>query len=273
MTTTLLSNCDLKSKVDNLQSIFSDMGSVLVAFSGGVDSSLLLKMAYEVLKDKVLAVTASSIIRAPYEIERALIFTEKLGVKHLIVRSNELSIPEVANNDFNRCYFCKRELFINLQRIAEKNDMNYVIEASNLDDEDTYRPGMRALQELNIRSPLREVGLGKQEIRLLARELNLPAWNQPSNSCYLTRFPYNHRISIEQIRQVSDAESILESLGFQQKRVRIYGDLVRIEVEKEKILKAILPEVSALIVQRFKELGYRYVTIDLEGYRSGSMDE
>lgn len=261
-----------RQKYKRLEKILRGMGSTLVALSGGMDSTFLLKMAKEVLGRNVMAVTASSLIRDKKEITNAKRTAARLRVKHVVVSSSELSDDRVLNNDVERCYHCKKILFRRLIQIAKERGMNSVSEGSNLDDSVMFRPGFRAVEELGVRSPLMEAGLSKKEISRLSKEMGLSTWNKPAQSCFLTRFPYGEKISIEKIKKVTEAEEFLLKKGFNGVRVRSYGDLAKIEVSGEQLadfMEALDPKE---IVRKFKDLGYNHITLDLEGYRTGSMD-
>lgn len=267
-----LEKTGMMERYNKLKDILSGMESVMVALSGGVDSSLLLKASHDVLGDKVMAVTAKSPIRPEKEFSAASALTGELGVDQIVIDTREMEDEQVAGNDIERCYFCKKKIFSEVLKLAGEHGVNYVCEGSNADDDKAYRPGAKALKELGVRSPLKEAGLTKKDIRALSRELGLAAWNEPSQSCYLTRFPYNTKIAPDDIERVANAEEYLKSEGFTDVRVREYNDLARVEVPKERITD-LFPVRSERIIEKFKELGYNYITIDLEGLRSGSMDE
>ena len=256
-----------------LQENLKALGSVAVAFSSGVDSTFLLKAAQEALGDKVIAVTASSCSFPKRELEEAKAFCEKNGICQIIVESEELDIDGFRQNPKNRCYLCKHELFEKIWEIAKENGMNAVAEGSNMDDLGDYRPGKRAIQELGVRSPLQEAGLYKEEIRKLSKGMNLPTWNKPSFACLASRFVYGETITEEKLHMVDQAEQFLMDLGFHQFRVRIHGTMARIEVPEEDILKIADNETRTKITEKFRTLGFSYVTLDLQGFRSGSMNE
>ncbi|GAW91020.1 ATP-dependent sacrificial sulfur transferase LarE [Calderihabitans maritimus] len=264
-------NNTAEHKLEKLKNILSEMGGVVIAFSGGVDSTFLTKVAHEVLGDKALAVTATSETYPQHELEEAKRLAGSLGVRHLIIRSEELEVPGFADNPPDRCYHCKKELFSKLKQVAEEQGLAYIIDGSNADDIHDYRPGMKAIRELGVRSPLREAGLTKEEIRELSRAMNLPTWNKPSFACLSSRFPYGDKITREKLRMVGEAENYLRQLGLEQLRVRHHGQIARIEV-KPDAFPLILKEAPN-IVSKLKGLGYNYVTLDLEGYRTGSMNE
>jgi uncharacterized protein len=258
-------------KYQKLKQYLKELGSVVVAFSSGVDSTFLLKTAKDVLGNQVIAVTAMSCSFPKRELEEAKAFCEKEGIRHILVESEELAIEGFRQNPVNRCYLCKRELFEKIRKIAEDNHMNYVVEGSNMDDNGDYRPGLQAVAELGVKSPLREVGLYKEEIRELSKGMNLPTWDKPSFACLSSRFVYGETISEEKLAMVDKAEQLLLDLGFHQVRVRIHGTIARIEVEPEELYR-ILDE-RTLITEKFKSYGFTYVSLDLMGYRTGSMNE
>jgi len=264
----------VRAKFVQLQEIFQSMGKVLVAFSGGVDSTLLLKVAQNTLGDKnVLAVTALSPLYPERELVGVKKLIETLGVKHRLIQSNELEIPGFSENPPNRCYYCKSKLFKELLDIAKEEAIPFVIEGSTLDDDQDHRPGRGAIQELGIRSPLKEAMFVKMEIRELSKELGLPTWDKPSFACLASRFPYGEEITEEALRMVDTAEDFLFGIGFKQVRVRHYGNLARIEILKEEMERLMNGSLREKVVKRLREIGYTYVTLDLQGFRSGSMNE
>jgi uncharacterized protein len=264
----------IQEKYRKLREIFQDMGRVLVAYSGGVDSSLLLKVAREVLGDEnVLAVTALSPLYPERELAGAKKVVQALGVRHVLIESNELEIEGFSKNPPNRCYYCKRELFEKMLRLAEGEGIHFVVEGSTLDDDRDHRPGREAIKELGIQSPLREARFTKKEIRELSKALDLPTWDKPSFACLASRFPYGKEITAEELKRVADAEDFLFSLGFKQVRVRHYGPLARIEILQEEMGRLMEASLRESVVKRLKDMGYNYVTLDLQGFRSGSMNE
>jgi pyridinium-3,5-biscarboxylic acid mononucleotide sulfurtransferase len=244
-----------------------------VAFSGGVDSTFLVKAAQVALHDRVLAVTATSETYTSDELKHSRQYAQDLGVRHEVIETEELQYPGFASNPVNRCYHCKKELFSKLKAIALKQGIAFVADGSTLDDNNDHRPGLLAIRELGIRSPLREAGLTKDEIRELSKQLGLPTWNHPSIACLASRFPYGTTITRDKLKMIDLAERFLRELGFVQLRVRHHEPIARIEVIPEEIERLASPEIREKVVARFKEIGYQYVTVDLKGYRTGSMNE
>ena len=264
----------VKTKFVRLQEIFQSMGKVLVAFSGGVDSTLLLKVAQDTIGNKnVLAVTALSPLYPERELAGVKKLIQTLGAKHRLIQSNELEIPGFSKNPSNRCYYCKSKLFKELLDLAKEEAIPFVVEGSTLDDDKDHRPGRLAIQELGIRSPLKEAHFTKMEVRELSRALGISTWDKPSFACLASRFPYGEEITEQRLRMVDEAEDFLFGLGFKQVRVRHYGDLARIEILKEEMERLINGSLKEKVVKRLREIGYTYVTLDLQGFRSGSMNE
>lgn len=249
------------------------MGKVLVAFSGGADSTLLLKVAVDVLGKNVLAVTAKSETYPEKEIREAKKLARSLKVRHLVIETHELENADFARNSPQRCYYCKRELFSRLREIAEEEKIPYVLDASNYEDRLDFRPGLKAGKKLGIRSPLKEVNLLKSEIRQLSSYLGLPTWDKPSLACLASRFPYYTKIEKKSLKQIGAAEDFLRSLAFKQVRVRHHGSVARIEIDPNEFPKIIHKGVRQKINNYFKKKGYIYIALDLAGYRTGSMNE
>lgn len=264
----------LADKVSFAHNLLSGFNSVLVALSGGVDSSVLLKMASDCLpKSQVLAVTARSEISTPDEMELARQIAEICGITHEIISISDLELPEFKANSPDRCYHCKLNRFSRFKQMAASRGLKVVVDGSSQSDLGDYRPGMRALKELGIRSPLLECGFTKEEIRQLAQDYGLPNWNRPSNACLASRFPYGTPITREDLSRVALGEALLRSLGLEQCRLRHYGKMARIEIDPRQFGLLLDPRQRLSLVASLKELGYIYVTLDLEGYRTGSLNE
>jgi len=264
---------ELHNKLYMLKSNIKEMGSIAVAFSGGVDSTFLLKVAHDVLGSEAIAVTARSSTYPEREFKEAVDFACKLSAKHIVIVSEELDIEGFSDNPVNRCYFCKNELFTKIYEVAKQNNIKYVADGSNVDDLGDYRPGMKAARELGVVSPLRDAGMTKEDIRILSRELELPTWDKPAFACLSSRFPYGQKITREKLDMVDKAEQFMLDLGFKQVRVRHHGDIARIEVAAYERSKLFDEELMDKIYEKFKKIGFAYAALDLKGYRTGSMNE
>ncbi|MGQ9524575.1 MAG: ATP-dependent sacrificial sulfur transferase LarE [Armatimonadota bacterium] len=263
----------LQSKYERLQALIKGLGSAAVAFSGGVDSTLLLKVAHDVLGERCVAVVAVSESYTPEEADASRQLAELIGVECVFVQTSELEDERFASNPANRCYYCKRELFAKMSAVAAERGIRWLLYGANYDDRGDFRPGSIAAAEANARAPLQEVELTKAEIRELSRRLGLPTWSRPASACLASRVPYGTRITAEVLNRIASAERVLKQLGFSQLRVRHHDQIARIEVPMDEFPKIISEETRALVVDRLKQLGYVYVTLDLQGFRSGSMNE
>ncbi len=264
---------DLVRKYGNLEAGLTAMGRALIAFSGGVDSTLLLKAAHDVLGDGALAVTVSAEIHPGWEIEEAASLARDIGARHKLIRIKALSNPDIATNPPDRCYHCKRFIFARLFDIARREKIAHVLDGTNADDVSDFRPGGRALRELGVDSPLRDAGLTKKDIRLLSRHLGLRTASKPSLACLASRFPYGTALDRKNLRMVEAAERFLRELGFVQARVRHHGSVARIEVDPARLSRLMQKRIRERISRRLKDIGYAYVALDLEGYRTGSLNE
>ena len=260
-------------KWNRLKKILRDTGGVVVAFSGGVDSSVLAAAAVEELGNNALLATAVSPSFTKHELVRAKSIAKKLKAKHKIIQSNEFSIPGYVKNNPDRCYVCKKERFQQMFKLAAAHGLPLVVDGTITDDACEFRPGEKAAAELGVRHPLREAGFSKADVRKAARRLNLPHWNRPSQTCLATRVPYGTPLDPDTLKIIEKAEDVLHEHGFETVRVRHFGDTARIEVPPGKIASLARPAVRNAVVDALKKLGYHYVTLDLQGYRSGSMDE
>lgn len=263
---------DLAEKYEKLKKYLLYLGSLAVGFSGGVDSSFLLAVANDVLKDKVIAVTGADASVPEREVKEARVFCERRGIKHIICPVNPLKEEGYRNNSADRCYFCKYGIFSEIKRIAEENNIEYMAEASNMDDLGDYRPGLRAAAELSVKSPLREAGLSKSDIRLISKAMGLPTWNKPAYACLASRFVYGEEITEEKLRMIDRAEQFLIEKGFFEERVRMHGNIARIEVPPKDIVRIASDEIRNAAYDEFKKIGFLFVTLDLRGYRTGSMN-
>ena len=263
----------LLDKYEELKAYIASFGSVAIAFSSGVDSTFLLYAAKEALGDKLIAVTASSCSFPVRELNEAKEYCEKMGVRHFIIKSEELKIEGFSQNPKNRCYLCKHELFEKIGKVAREQHINEVAEGSNLDDDGDYRPGLLAVKELGVKSPLRHIGFTKQEIRDLSKYFDIPTWDKQSFACLSSRFPYGDLIDEKKLKMVDRAEQLLLDMGFHQLRVRIHGDIARIELVPEEFPKFMEENIRLTVYEKFKEYGFAYVALDIIGYRTGSMNE
>lgn len=266
-------NRDRNQKLDSLKEILKKMGSVVVAYSGGVDSSLLVKVAVDTLgKKNVLAVTARSQTYPETEYKEAKDLARKLGANHLTIWTDELKNKNFQNNPLNRCFYCKDELFTKLNSLAKEKGFNFVLDGANYDDRLDYRPGSQAAQKLGVRSPLKEAKLTKQDICNSAKKLGLPNWNKPAQACLASRIPYHSKISPLKLQKIEEGEKFLRKLGFHQARLRYHQEIARIEVGKDEISKFFSQEIRHKVIKLLRNLGFKYITLDLEGYRTGSMN-
>ena len=261
-----------KKKKDDLIKILEGFPSLIVAFSGGVDSTFLLAVASDTIGDRVTAVTANSIVQPITDMERAAKFTQERAIEHVMFESDEKSIPGFTANSPDRCYYCKKALCINLRQIAQERGISHIAHAVNTDDLGDYRPGIKAAEEMGLTAPLVDAGLSKEEIRYLSKEMGLATWDKPSMACLASRIPYGTPITEEYISMIKRAEKLLADEGFIQYRVRHYGTVARIEVEEKEITRLTGTALRKKIILELKEIGFKYIALDLEGFTSGSMN-
>ena len=263
----------VNNKLIELKKLLSEMHSIVVAYSGGVDSTFLAKVATDTLGDRALVVTAKSPSLAEDELKLAMSIAKKNRMNHLVIETNELKNPNYKVNDLKRCYYCKQELYQDLIKIAEDRQLKYIVNGANVDDLGDYRPGMNAANDFGVRSPLIEVSLRKVDIRLLSRELSLPTFNKPAQPCLASRIPYGKEVSVDVLSQIEQAEKYIKNLGIDVVRVRHYGELARIEVEPINFQKLLNSTTKNAVTRYFKKLGFKDVSLDPEGYRTGSLNE
>ncbi|MCR4945763.1 MAG: ATP-dependent sacrificial sulfur transferase LarE [Lachnospiraceae bacterium] len=262
----------LQTKLEDLKKNIAGLGSLAVGFSGGVDSSFLLAVAHEVLGDRLIAVTGADASVPEREIKEAKLFCEERGIRQIICKLNPLLEESYRHNSPDRCYYCKRGIFTEIARIAKENGIEYTAEGSNVDDMGDYRPGLRAVEELSVKSPLREAGLTKSEIRQLSKAMGLPTWSKPAYACLASRFVYGEEITEEKLHMIDKAEQFLIEKGFLEERVRMHGNVARIEVPPADIPRLAADGIREEVCDKLKEIGFMFVTLDMKGYSMGSMN-
>ena len=263
----------LDAKLDRMRAILAPMRSLIVAFSGGVDSTFVLKVAHDAIGDRVLALTTTSPTMPDEDRDSALAMARLIGARHLVVESDELEIPGYAANPLNRCYLCKHNLFTVCEAKGAELGIDEIVDGLNLDDLHDYRPGMQAASEKRVRHPLVEAEISKADVRALSRSMGLPTWDRPASPCLSSRFPYGTEITPEGLRKVAAGEKLLHSMGFAVVRVRYHGEVARLELEQSQIARIFEPAIRETIEREFKKIGFRFVAIDLKGFRSGSLNE
>jgi uncharacterized protein len=263
----------MDAKFQRLTQLLGESERLLVAFSAGVDSTFLLKAAHMAIGARAIALTAASPTVPPGELDAAKNFAESLGCRHIVLDSHELTNPSFSQNPVNRCFFCKDELYRISRAEADRLGIETIVDGTNLDDLKDHRPGLKAADEWGVRHPLVEAEMTKDEIRRYSRELSLPTWDKPSSPCLSSRFPYGTEINLDRLKQVGNCEVFMKQLGFREFRVRYHGDLARIEVSQNEIDRLFDKSIREAIVKKFKEVGFKFISLDLQGFRSGSLNE
>ncbi|MCR5592035.1 MAG: ATP-dependent sacrificial sulfur transferase LarE [Lachnospiraceae bacterium] len=261
-----------KNKLDELKTYIARLGSLAVGFSGGADSALLLAVAHEVLKDRVIAVTAKDASVPEREIGDAVSFCKERGIRHIIIAVDPMKNEQYRKNGPDRCYFCKRGIFAEIMRTAKENGISFSAEGSNMDDLGDYRPGLKAVEELGVKSPLRHARLSKSDVRTISKAMGLPTWSKPAYACLASRFVYGEEITEEKLAMIDRAEQFLIENGFAEERVRLHGKIARIEVPEKDIPRLASDDMRTAVYEKFREIGFSFVTLDMRGYRTGSMN-